>query len=99
MKRGGATYIMTNSKNTTLYIGVTSDLKRRVGEHKEHKYPDSFTARYKLHKIVYYEGFHRIEEAIAREKQLKAGSRKQKENLINALNPEWKDLYEEILEW
>ncbi len=90
---------MTNETHTTLYTGVTSDLKNRVWEHKNFFYPESFTAKYKLTKLVYFEGFHRIEEAIGREKQIKGGSRKQKENLINSINPEWKDLYKEVLEW
>ena len=99
MKRVGCIYIMTNENNTTLYTGVTSDLKLRIFQHKTNFFPESFTAKYRLHKLVYYEGFHFIVEAIAREKQIKAGSRKKKEALINSLNPEWKDLYNEILEW
>jgi len=90
---------MTNKNNTTLYTGVTSDLKSRVSQHKNNLFPKSFTASYNLHKLVYYEGFHRIEEAITREKQIKAGSRKKKEILINSINPNWNDLYDEILEW
>ena len=90
---------MTNEYNTTLYVGVTADLPGRVMEHKEKVYPNSFTARYNLTKLVYYEAFHSIEEAIAREKQMKAGSRRKKEELIKALNPTWKDLYDEIKYW
>ena len=92
MERGGYIYIMTNKHNTTLYIGVTSDLLNRVNEHKNKIYKKSFTARYNIDKLVYYEGFHSIEEAIIREKQLKGGSRKMKENLINKFNPDWKDI-------
>ncbi len=99
MKRGGCIYIMTNCNNTTLYTGVTSDLKARTLQHKNHFYSGSFTARYKLHKLVYFELFHNIKDAIYREKQIKAGSRKKKEALINELNPEWKDLYEEVINW
>ena len=99
MKRGGAVYIMTNEYNTTLYTGVTSDLKRRVFEHKNNFHPDSYTAKYKTYKLVYYEGFHRIEEAIGREKQIKAGTRKKKTEIISKLNPKWIDLYNDILEW
>ena len=99
MKRGGCIYIMTNENNSTLYVGVTSDLKIRVYQHKHNVNPESFTAIYKLHKLVYFEGFHRIEDAIAREKQIKGGSRKKKEDLINSINPKWKDLYEEVLNW
>ena len=99
MKKGGAVYIMTNKNHTTLYAGVTSDLKKRAHEHKNKIYPDSFTAKYQLHKLIYYEGFHRIEEAIGREKQIKGGSRSQKIEIINGFNPEWKDLYEEVKGW
>jgi len=99
MEKGGAVYIMTNKNNTTFYTGVTSDLKKRVYEHKNKLYPKSFTAKYQLNKLVYYEGFHSIEEAIAREKQIKAGSRQKKVKLITSMNKEWRDLYEEILEW
>ncbi|MGP8214598.1 MAG: GIY-YIG nuclease family protein [Bacteroidia bacterium] len=99
MKRGGAVYIMTNEYRTTLYTGVTSDLKRRVFEHKNDFHPGSFTAKYKTYKLVYYEGFHRIEEAIGREKQIKAGSRKKKIEMISSFNPEWKDLYNDVLKW
>ena len=90
---------MTNEYNTTLYIGVSADLPARVMEHREKVYPKSFTARYNLTKLVYFEGFYSIEEAIAREKQLKAGSRKKKEELITSLNPMWKNLYDEIKYW
>ena len=90
-------YIMTNKNNTTLYIGVTSNLQKRVWEHKSGKYKHSFTYRYNLHKLVYWESFQSIMEAIAREKQLKGGSRQKKIDLINSLNPEWMDLGEGFL--
>lgn len=90
---------MTNKNKTTIYCGVTSDLPKRILEHKNHIYKKSFTAKYNLDLLVYYEGFHRIEEAISREKQIKAGSRKKKEELIISVNPKWKDLYTKILEW
>ena len=99
MEKGGSIYIMTNKNKTTLYIGVTADLKRRVHEHKTHFYKKSFTHKYNLEFLIYYENFHSIEEAIFREKQIKKYKRYKKENLINALNPEWKDLYGEVLEW
>jgi putative endonuclease len=99
MKRGGAVYIMTNKRNGTLYTGVTSDLRQRVWEHKTHAYPNGFTAKYGCHLLVYYSAFHRIEEAIAEEKRIKGGNRKAKLKLINDINPEWKDLWEEIKEW
>ena len=88
----GYVYIMTNKNNTTLYVGVTSDLERRVKEHKRKKYPKSFTARYNLNKLVYHEAHQMIGDAIAREKQLKAGNRAKKIALIEGINPEWQDL-------
>ena len=97
MKRGGAVYIISNKVHSSLYIGVTSDLKKRVYEHKNNAFPGSFTAKYKLHKLVYFEGFHRIEEAIAREKLLKGGSRNAKNELINSMNPKWRDLFDDLL--
>ena len=87
-------YIMTNKSNTVLYVGVTNDLMRRVYEHKNKIDSNSFTAKYNLNKLVYFESTSSIESAIEREKQLKAGSRKRKEELINSINPEWNDLYE-----
>ncbi len=85
-------YIMTNKNNSVLYTGMTNDLARRVLEHKEKK-KKGFTSRYNAIKLVYYEIFATAYDAIAREKQIKAGSRKKKLDLINSVNPEWKDLY------
>lgn len=99
MKYGGCIYILTNKNNTVLYTGVTSDLKTRIYDHKQKASLKSFSARYNCNKLVYYEGFHRIEDAIFREKQIKAGSREKKIQLIDSINPEWKDLYEEVMEW
>ncbi len=99
MKRGGSTYMMTNKYHTTLYTGVSSELYGRVTEHKEKRYPRSFTARYNLNKLVYVEDFASIVEAIAREKEIKGMSREKKEALIKAMNPEWKDLYEDMQDW
>jgi putative endonuclease len=99
MKRGGHVYLMTNQNRTTLYCGVTSDLVKRVQQHKEHAFSKSFTARYNLEHLVYHEGFHTIEEAISREKQIKGGSRKKKEDLIVSMNPEWNDLFDSIKDW
>ena len=96
MERGGCIYIMTNKGNTTLYIGVTSDLKSRVWEHKNKVYPNSFTSRYNLFKLVYFENFTTIVEAIGREKQLKKRSRKYKEELINKTNLDRLDLFDEL---
>ncbi len=89
-------YIMTNQNNTVLYTGVTSDLINRVWQHKN-KAVKGFTTRYNINKLVYFEGGGDAEYAIKREKQIKAGSRQKKIDLINSINPEWKDLYESIL--
>jgi putative endonuclease len=96
MERGGYVYIMTNKNNTVLYAGVSSKLRNRVYEHKTGKYKKSFAYRYNCHKLVYFEGFVSIEEAIAREKQIKKSSRKKKESLIDQMNPEWLDIYDQI---
>jgi|SRR5690606_28470928 len=93
---GGAVYIMTNHTHTVLYTGVTANLLKRVYQHRTHEFPNSFTSKYHAIKLVYYESFSRIEEAIAREKQIKSGSRAKKELLINSMNPEWRDLYDEL---
>ena len=87
-------YIMTNKTNTVLYTGVTNDLIRRVYEHKNKMFPNSFTSRYNINKLVYYAETTSIYSAIQREKQIKAGSRQKKIDLINDFNPTWKDLYE-----
>jgi putative endonuclease len=88
----GFVYILINKYNTVLYTGVTSDLKGRLEQHRMKKYPNSFSARYNLDKLVYYEELDSIGEAIKREKQIKGGSRKDKEALINGINPKWEDL-------
>jgi len=98
MERGGCIYILTNSRHTVLYTGVTSNLVSRIWEHKNKVYPAGFTAKYNCSKLVYYRSFSTIEEAIAAEKAIKGGSRLNKLKLINVLNPIWKDLYEEIVE-
>ncbi len=95
IQRQSYIYFMTNKRNTVLYTGVTSDLKKRVYEHKE-KLIRGFTKKYNIDKLVYYEVFDDIENAILREKQIKAGSREKKMSLIKSMNPEFKDLYEEI---
>ncbi len=92
----GFIYIVTNKNNSTLYIGVTSNLLERILEHKQKKYKNSFTAKYNLDKLVYWESFQEIGDAIGREKQLKGGSRQKKEDLINLMNPKWDDLYESV---
>ncbi|MBI4730789.1 MAG: GIY-YIG nuclease family protein [Chloroflexi bacterium] len=86
---------MTNAHNRVLYTGVTNNLKRRVYEHKS-GLGGIFTKRYNVVKLVYYEIGDNIREAIAREKQIKAGSRQKKIDMINSINPEWNDLYDDI---
>jgi len=99
MVRGGAVYIMANKRNGTLYTGVTSDLRGRVWQHKTNVFAESFTTKYSCHTLVYYQGFNRIEEAIAEEKRIKGGNRKAKLKLIEDMNLDWRDLWEEIKEW
>ena len=88
-------YIMTNRNNTVLYTGVTNNLIRRIYEHKE-KLVDGFAKKYNVTKLVYYEVFEDIENAIYREKQIKAGSRQKKIDLINRMNRGRRDLYGEL---
>ena len=88
-------YIMTNKNNTVLYTGVTNNLLRRVAEHKTGK-GGSFTSKYKIIKLVYFECGDDVNAAIDREKQIKGGSRQSKIDMINEMNPEWKDLYDEL---
>ncbi len=90
-----AVYIMANKRNGTLYTGVTSDLVQRVHRHKQGM-AAGFTGRYGGNMLVYYEVYEDMFSAIAREKQIKAGSRKRKLALIEVTNPTWKDLYEEL---
>ena len=85
-------YIMANQTNVTIYTGITNNLERRVWEHKNHADPGSFTAKYNVNKLVYYEATTNPESAIAREKQIKSWSRKKKNQLIERKNPNWKDL-------
>ncbi len=87
---------MTNTRKTVLYTGRTHDLVRRINEHKNKVHPKSFTARYNINQLVYFEEFGDEEESKFREHQIKAGSRKKKVDLINSMNPEWRDLAEEI---
>ncbi len=88
-------YILTNKHHTVLYTGVNSDLKKRVYQHRM-KLIAGFTSRYKVSWLVYYEVADNVEAAISREKQIKAGSRAKKIDLINSLNPQWRDLYETL---
>ncbi len=87
-------YIMTNKYNTVLYTGVTNGVLKRSFEHKQLKY--GFTAKYRVNKLVYYEVYDSVDEAIKREKQIKAGSRKKKITLIESINPDWVDLTEAL---
>ena len=96
-QQGGCVYIMTNKYHNVLYVGVTPDLTGRVWDHKNKTYPNSFTAKYNCDKLVYYEFYSRIEEAIATEKALKGGNKKSKVNLINSINPTWLDLYDDLI--
>ncbi len=96
MELGGHVYIMCSLNHSTLYTGVSSNLAARVTQHKEKMYPNSFTAKYNCGKLVYHRWFDTIMEAIAEEKRIKGGSRKKKEILINSINPQWKDLYDDI---
>jgi len=95
MSKSGFVYIMTNKNRTTLYIGVTNDLCRRIYEHKNHLLKGSFTDRYNLEHCIYYEEFSYFNKAIQREKELKKWNRQKKEDLISKKNPEWKVLVTE----
>ncbi len=95
MNRKYYVYIMTNKTNTCLYTGVTNDLKRRVYEHKE-KMTKGFTKKYNINKLVYFEVCDDAYNAIAREKQIKGGSRQRKIDLVSGMNESWRDLYDEI---
>lgn len=92
----GFVYIITNKYQTVVYVGVTSNLPKRILEHREKRYTNSFSARYNVNILVYYEQFQWIEDAITREKQIKAGSRDAKNGLIRSMNPTWKDLFDEV---
>jgi len=95
MDRRFYVYMLTNFKNTVIYTGVTNDLMRRVFEHRM-KLRDGFTKRYNITKLVYYEEFVDVKNALTREKQIKGGSRRKKVELIDKFNPEWRDLFEEM---
>jgi putative endonuclease len=97
MGRGGYVYIITNMTHSVLYVDVTSDIISRIWDHKNKTYPDNFTAKYNCSKLVYYEGFAHIGEAIAAEKLLKGGSRTKKIKSISEMNPVWLDLYEGLI--
>ena len=90
-------YILSNCTNTTIYTGVTNNLIRRVFAHRQNTDPKSFTAKYDVHKLVYYEYTGDVRVALEREKQIKSWSRAKKNKLVNARNPKWEDLYETLL--
>ena len=90
-------YILSNKFNTTIYTGVTRDLVRRVYEHKHHADQNSFTAKYDITKLVYYESTSDVNAAIEREKQIKGWNRKRKNKLVESKNPSWAELYDSIL--
>ena len=96
MHKTGYFDIMTNVHHTVLYCGATDNLYRRGNEHKNCTYSNSFTSRYNITKLVYFESFSIIKDAFDREKQIKAGSRKKKITLIESFNPEWEDLFDHI---
>jgi putative endonuclease len=89
-------YLLTNRRRTVLYTGMTNDLRRRVGEHRQGR-GSAFTRRYNVTELVYFETFTDVNEAITREKQIKAGSCKKKVALVESVNPEWQDLTDELL--
>ena len=95
MSREYYVYIMSNERNSVLYTGVTNDIARRVWEHKNES-GGKFTKKYRVKKLVYVESHPTASNAIAREKQIKAGSRQKKIDLVNSVNPEWGDLYDDL---
>ena len=88
-------YLICNKNNTTIYTGITSDIKRRIWEHKN-KTAKGFSSKYNLYKLLYYEIYQDPENAIIREKQIKSGSREKKIELIESMNPKWIDLYDNL---
>ena len=90
-------YILANVTNTTIYVGVTRDLVRRMYEHRHKLDPNSFTAKYDVRKLVYFEYTNDVRAAIEREKQIKGWNRARKNKLVASRNPQWQDLYESIL--
>ncbi|NNK87875.1 MAG: GIY-YIG nuclease family protein [Flavobacteriaceae bacterium] len=93
----GYIYILTNTHNSVLYTGVTSNLIKRINQHKSKVYKKSFTSKYNCHRLVYYEKYNSIVLAIEREKQIKNYSRNKKNKLVNSLNPGWDDLYKYLI--
>lgn len=95
MEKNYFVYIMASLQNKVLYVGITNDLARRVYEHKE-GLVEGFTKKYHVKKLIYFECFNDVQEAIRREKCLKRWKREWKEDLVNSMNAEWKDLYQSI---
>ena len=91
-------YILANVTNVAIYTGITNDLVRRVYEHKTHADPESFTSKYLIHKLVYFEQTGDVRSAIEREKQIKSWKRARKNQLVNSINPQWEDLYPKIID-
>ena len=91
-------YILANNTRTVIYTGVTNDLIRRVYEHRQNADPKSFTARYQIHHLVYFEETSDVRAAIEREKQIKGWNRARKNKLVQSKNPAWQDLYPQLLE-
>ena len=91
-------YILANYTNVAIYVGVTNDLARRVYEHKSGEFEEAVTARHNIHKLVYFEHTNDVNSAIEREKQIKGWNRARKNRLIENKNPQWRDLYDDILE-
>jgi len=98
VEHGGWAYILASKNNSTIYVGVTSDIVLRILRHRESYYENSFTSRYSVFKLVYYEFLDTIGEAIEREKQLKNWRRKWKTDLIETNNLEWEDLFNQLLQ-
>jgi putative endonuclease len=96
-QQGGCVYILTNQYHNVFYVAVTSHLTGRIWDHKNKTHPNSFTAKYNCNKLMYYEFYSRIEEAIAVEKTLKGGNRQSKLNLIKTMNPTWLDLFDRLI--
>jgi putative endonuclease len=96
---GGYVYIMCSNNKSTLYVGVTSNLRKRVHEHRAQHYPNSFTAKYNCKLLVYYYYYESIGLAIAEEKRIKGGSRQKKIDMIVAMNPKWNDLWIDVAQW
>ena len=86
-------YILSNITNVAIYVGITNNLLRRVHEHKSDVLPDSHTAKYGIHKLVYFEQTGDVKSALEREKQIKSWSRAKKNRLVESMNPAWEDLY------